>query len=118
MHWLIDFIFPRRLHRLAYFLRGAALDIITGFLYASSTTFQPRYWWPAVIAFAIYGLFFIILPRIRDVGMSGWLLLVTLIPVADVIFGIILLFRAPLLLRLPPPEAAAPNGSAEVLDGQ
>lgn len=111
MQCFVEFIFPRRLHRLAYFLRGVALDIVTGILYASSTTYNPRFWWPSVIVLIIYGLFFIVLPRIRDAGMSGWWLLVTFVPVADIVFGIILLFRAPALLtHQSPNEGTAPNG--------
>ena len=115
VHCLVEFIFPRRLHRLAYFLRGVALDTVTGILYASSTTFNPRFWWPSVIVLIIYGLFFIVLPRIRDVGMSGWWLLLTFIPVADIVFGIILLFRAPALLTPPSPNEGTPsNGGPTV----
>src|SRR6185369_1530246 len=54
MHCFVEFIFPRRLHRLAYFLRGVALNIVTGILYASSTTYNPRFWWPSVIVLGIY----------------------------------------------------------------
>lgn len=111
MHCFVEFIFPRRLHRLAYFLRGVALDTVTGILYASSTTYNPQFWWPWVIVLIIYGLFFIVLPRIRDAGMSGWWLLVAFIPVANIVFGIILLFRAPAFLTHPSPnEGTAPNG--------
>ena len=74
------------------------MDIVAGFVYANSTTFEPRYWWSSVIVLVTYGLFFIILPRIRDAGMNGWWLVVALIPVADIVLGIILLFRAPALL--------------------
>jgi uncharacterized membrane protein YhaH (DUF805 family) len=113
------------LHRLAYFLRGVALDIVTGILYASSTTYNPRFWWPSVIVLLIYGLYFIVLPRIRDAGMSGWWLLMTFIPVADIVFGIILLLRAPALLTHPSPnEGTAPNvgpavalGSSAIAEG-
>ena len=97
MHWLVEFIFPRRLHRLAH-LRGMIANIVTYFLYSGSTTMDSRYWWSSTIAVLIYGLFFIVLPRIRDIGMSGWWLLVTFIPVADIVLGIILLFRAPSIL--------------------
>ncbi len=115
MHCFLDLMFPCRLHRLAYFLRGVALDMVTAILYASSSTYNPRIWWPSVIALSIYGLFFIILPRIRDTGMSGWWLLVTFIPVVDFVFGIILLFRAPTLLTDPSPnEPTAPNGGPAV----
>ena len=119
MHSLVEFIFPRRLHRLAYFLRVVALNIVTGILYASSTTFNPQLWWPSVIVLIIYALSFIILPRIRDAGMSRWWLLAIFIPVADIVFGILLLFRAPALLAHPGPnkEGTAPNsGPAAALD--
>lgn len=118
MHSLAEFIFPRRLHRLAYFLRGVALDTVTGILYASSTTSNPRFWWPSVTVLIIYGLFFIILPRIRDAGMSAWWLLVTFIPLADFVFGIILLFRAPAFLAHPSlNEGTPPNGGPVVAIG-
>ena len=95
MHWLIEFIFPRRLHRLAYFLRLAAANIVTSFLYASSTTMDARCWWASVLVLLIYTLFLILLPRIRDIGMSGWWLLAGFIPIANIVLGIIMLFRAP-----------------------
>jgi hypothetical protein len=118
MNSFVEFIFPRRLHRLAYFLRGVAMDIIGGILYASSTTYNPRFWWPSVIVLTIYCLFFIILPRMRDIGMSGWWLVLTLVPVADIVLGIILLFRRPALLPHPNPnEGTAPNGGPAVAFG-
>ena len=109
MRWLIEFIFPRRLHRLAYFLRGILADIVTYFLYSCGTTMHPPYWWVSVIALSVYGLFFIVLPRIRDIRMSGWWLLVCFIPVANIVLGIILLFRAPALLTSPGPDEAPPT---------
>lgn len=73
---------------------------------------DSRVWWTSVITLSIYVVFFILLPRIRDIGMSGWWLLVTFVPVADIVFGIILLFRAPAMLSNRPnalePTATAP----------
>jgi uncharacterized membrane protein YhaH (DUF805 family) len=43
----------------------------------------------------VYSIFFIVLPRVRDIGMSGRLCLLVFIPLVDVVFGIILLLRAP-----------------------
>jgi len=77
---------------------------VIGILYASSTIYNPRLWWPSVIVLLVYGLFFIVLPRIRDTGMSGWWLLVTFVPGADIVFGIILLFRAPAVLTRSSPK--------------
>src|SRR5579859_2124614 len=95
---MIEFIFPYRLHRLAYLVRVLATNFVTYFLYSCSTTTDSRIWWASFIILTFYALFFIVLPRIRDIGMSGWWLLLTLVPIADGVFGIILLFRAPALL--------------------
>lgn len=96
MHWLIKVIFPRRLHRLAYFLRSLAIDILASFVYTTSTTMHPLWWWTLVIFLFAYSLFFILLPRLSDAGMSKWWLLAgVLIPVVGIVLGILLLFRAP-----------------------
>jgi uncharacterized membrane protein YhaH (DUF805 family) len=99
---MIEFIFPYRLHRLAYFIRGMVADAVTYFLYSCSTTMDSTVWWGSIIALWIYGIIFITLPRVRDLGMSGWWLLVTFVPVADFVFGIILLLRAPVILSRRP----------------
>jgi hypothetical protein len=99
MHPLIEFIFPGRLHRLAYFLRVVTTDILACFIYAFGGTNASSVW--LVLLFfglAVYQLFFIILPRIRDLGMSNWWLLLIFVPGVNVVFGIILLFRAPAIL--------------------
>ena len=95
---MIDLLFPHRLHRLAYLFRGLAVDAVTSFIYTCSTTMNAKVWWSSLIILTIYGMFFIALPRIRDIGMSGWWLLAMLIPGANIIFIIILLFRAPAML--------------------
>jgi uncharacterized membrane protein YhaH (DUF805 family) len=90
----IEFIFPRRLHRLAYFLRLVVVNILSSVLYTYRG--YMSYWSAAVIVLSsLYCVFFILLPRLRDVGMSAWWLLVAFIPVANILLGIILLFRAP-----------------------
>jgi uncharacterized membrane protein YhaH (DUF805 family) len=112
MSAVIEFIFPHRLHRLAYLFRGLAADIVTYFLYSCSTTMDSRAWWISIIALLIYGMFFIVLPRIRDIGMSGWWLLAMLIPGPNVVFGIILLFRAPAMLSPGPNQALHATAAA------
>ncbi len=95
-HPLIEFIFPGRLHRLAYFLRVTIMDILAGFVYAFGGTNASDVWlFSLFVALSVYQLFFIILPRIRDIAMSNWWLLLTFIPDVNVIFGIILLFGRP-----------------------
>jgi uncharacterized membrane protein YhaH (DUF805 family) len=66
------------------------------FIYAFSGTNASSSWLVLLIlALAAYQLIFIIRPRIRDIGMNNWWLLLILVPVVDVLFGTILLFRAP-----------------------
>jgi|SRR6185437_13441900 len=95
---MINLVFPQRLHRLAYFIRAAAADALTYFLYSHVSNEYSATWWILAAAVWLYGTFFIILPRIRDTGMNRWWLLLTFVPVANVVFGIILLFRAPAYL--------------------
>jgi len=105
MRPLVEFIFPHRLHRLAYFLRANVWSVFLYFVhavrypmaasvYTYRGTMADSYWSAAVIVLSLYGIFFILLPRLRDVGMSAWWLIVALIPVANILLGIILLFRA------------------------
>ena len=97
MRSLLEFIFPHRLHRVSYFLRGVAADGVMGFIYSYISVSHSEMWWLAISIILVYGIFFIVLPRIRDVGMSGWWLLVYFIPVVNIWLAIILLFRAPVL---------------------
>ena len=92
---LIEFIFPRRLHRLAYFLRLLASNVGFGLILATSSPLEQLL--PAVgfVTLAIYQVLFIGLPRLRDTGMSGWWILLAFIPIVYVFLSIILLFRAP-----------------------
>jgi hypothetical protein len=90
---IIGFLFPKRLHRLAYFLRlvvfNCCLVLILAYRHANDVGII------ASVVVSLYAIFFILLPRIRDIGMNGWWLIVSLVPVANVLLGIILLFRAP-----------------------
>jgi uncharacterized membrane protein YhaH (DUF805 family) len=95
MNAFIEFIFPRRLHRLDYFIRVILTNGATYSLYSCSTTMNPGLFWISTIALLIYAFLFIGLPRIRDIGMSGWWLLVIFIPFVNIWLGLILLFRAP-----------------------
>jgi uncharacterized membrane protein YhaH (DUF805 family) len=63
---------------------------------------DSRIWWASFIVIMLYGIFFIVLPRIRDIGMGGGWLLLIFVPIAGEIFGIILLFRAPTMLSNKP----------------
>ena len=79
-------------------MRGIVTEVLAYFLYSSDKTMDVRVWWASVIGLSLYALWFVVLPRIRDIGMSGWWLLTTLVPGVNIVFGIILAFRAPAML--------------------
>ena len=95
MNWLIRFIFPRRLHWVAFLLRLIVADVMPAFIYFTNSDTHSESFFLLDIILVIYTLIFIILPRIRDVGISGWWLLVAFIPFANSLLALILLFRAP-----------------------
>ena len=123
IQWLIDMVFPRRLHRMSYLVRGLLADVVVLSLYSNDTTMDPASWWSATIgvgdigvaAFgvAVYTLFFIILPRMRDLEMSNWWLLAAFVPVVNIGFALILLFRPP-QLHLGEPSGANEDRAAPV----
>jgi len=114
MREIVEFIFPLRLHRLAYFFRGSIVEIITSFLSTYGATDDFRYWWIPAAILSVYEAFFVVLPRIRDVEMSGWWLLACLVPFVGVALGIILLFRRPVLLSHTKPEASDSVGHQQI----
>jgi uncharacterized membrane protein YhaH (DUF805 family) len=95
MNVFIEFIFPRRLHRLGYFVRLTLSNVLGCVIYSCSTTMSPQLFWILVVAIFIYDFLFIALPRIRDLGMSGWWLLTLFVPLVNIFLSLILLFRAP-----------------------
>jgi uncharacterized membrane protein YhaH (DUF805 family) len=95
MRSLIEFIFPRRLHRVAYFLRLLASNVGFGLILATSSPLEQLVPFLGFATLAIYQVLFIGLPRLRDTGMSGWWILSAFVPVAYIFLSIILLFRAP-----------------------
>ena len=112
MSLLIEFIFPHRLHRLAYFLRLLATNILAGCIYAVGSTQDAYIGIISFIALGAYQVFFIALPRIRDINMSSWWLLLVLVPIANIVFGVILLFRAPPILSHRPNNALERTATA------
>lgn len=104
-HWLVEAVFPRRLHRVNYFLRMLAADVVAAGFYAAGTAFNGPACLASIVVLALYILFFVMLPRIRDIGVNGWWLLAALVPGPNFVLGIILLFRAPALLHPPSPNS-------------
>jgi hypothetical protein len=95
-------LFPKRVHRISFVVRFVVCSVLTQVLYeqmppSPSTLSAPAtiVWWLAGIFLAIYSVFFVFLPRLRDAGMSEWWLLVALFPVINLLLALVLAFRAP-----------------------
>ena len=95
MRWLTEFIFPKRLHRLGYIWRILATNLTAGVIIASTSPTEQLPTMLGLIAICVYQFFFILLPRVRDTGMSGWWVLLSVVPFVYVFLTIILVFRAP-----------------------
>ena len=93
MRWLIEFIFPKRIQRLGYLWRILATNLGVGLIFASSSPFENPSASLGLIALLAYQFFFVLLPRVRDTGMSGLWVLLSLVPIVYIFLGIILVFR-------------------------
>jgi hypothetical protein len=85
MQQIVEFIFPKRIHRLSFLVRALVTNLLCFWLivaFSSAHVITPipvttalcedsRYY-VAILALAIYNLLFLLLPRVRDIGMSGW----------------------------------------------
>ena len=108
MRQIIEFIFPKRIHRLSFLVRAIATNLLCFWLivaFSSMHVISPIpvvtapsedwHYYVAILALAIYNLLFLLLPRVRDTGMSGWWVLLSLVPVVNGFFFVFLIFRAP-----------------------
>jgi uncharacterized membrane protein YhaH (DUF805 family) len=95
MRWLVDLIFPKRLHRLGYIWRILATNLGVGMIVASASSIEHPVPAFLLLILFVYQLLFVLLPRVRDTGISGWWVLLSLVPVVYVFLAIILVFRAP-----------------------
>jgi uncharacterized membrane protein YhaH (DUF805 family) len=92
MRSLLGFLFPQRIGRLGYLWRILSTNLAVALILATSPTDQ-LYPIVSVGAIGVYQFLFILLPRVRDTGMSGWWVLLSLVPFVYVFLTIILLFR-------------------------
>ena len=93
------FLFPARLSRLQYLVRVIVFDVCVWLLYTARPLAQASTAWLRLLlicvgglALAIYGLFFVLLPRVADAGMSSWWITLGLFPYIGPLFQLVLLF--------------------------
>jgi len=109
---VIDFFFPKKLHRLSYVLRILITNGALCFLRSYCNAYGSGVWVICLVLAILYQIFFIAVPRVRDIGMNSWWVLLALMPGVNFIFGIILAFRAPVVSR-PPTVVVAPGAGEE-----
>ena len=116
MFGLIRFLFPWRLARISYVVRATVADTVL-FCYGPELLNETGIW--TLIALVLYQFIFIILPRIRDIGMRPYWIILMLLPLADYFLSCALIFRRtnprhnPFLRfpPTPPPVPAEPTSS-------
>jgi uncharacterized membrane protein YhaH (DUF805 family) len=122
MPQVVEFIFPKRIHRLSFLVRSLATNLLLFWLMVALSSAhvitpipvagepsEDWYYYVALLALGIYSLLFVWLPRVRDIGMSGWWVLLSLFPVVNGFFYLFLIFRAPEYHFEPVDEANSPD---------
>jgi uncharacterized membrane protein YhaH (DUF805 family) len=99
---LEEVVFPKRLHRIDYLVRIIVADACLWLLLNSAVPNDPTMAGLRLVAIClgafiigIYSIFFVLLPRLRDVGWSGWWVILGLFPYIGPLFHLLLLFIPP-----------------------
>lgn len=97
---LKSLIYPDRIGRVEYLLRYVPPNVALAYAYSLDDAVGPGF--VALALFVSLGLIpFAVLPRVRDTGMSYWILVLALVPLLDRALGAALLFKrgAPVLFE-------------------
>ena len=94
-----EVVFPKRLHRISYLVRIVIADFCLWLLLSIASPNDPTLGglrlvviFLGVFVIGIYSLFFVLLPRVRDAGWSGWWVLLGLLPYIGPFFHFVMLF--------------------------
>ena len=92
--FLVMLFFPQRIGRVSYFIRHCAIGLLVWGIVGSGLLqkYEDTGWILVLICF-IYQLLWVVLPRMRDLRMRTFWILLSPVPLINVIFGLILLFR-------------------------
>lgn len=96
---IVDLLFPKELRRLSYFLRVVPWNCAIWTLTAAGDYWRPDSGMTMMellgaLVLVLYGVFFILLPRTRDAGMPGWLLVLAFVPYLSSLLSLVLLFKS------------------------
>jgi rhomboid protease GluP len=99
---MVEFFFPKRLGRGSFFIRGLAISLIVwGLLACSFPTSESSGIATILWLLAwVYSVFWVVLPRMRDLSINPFWLILLGVPVIDAGFSTVLMFR-PSVIALP-----------------
>lgn len=101
----MNLFFPSRLSRLSYFVRNVLLTMLGYFILAELDGEQGSALTAAtrvglillMVVILAYWTWFVVRPRCKDAGINQWCILLAFVPIADILFGLALLFMRPKL---------------------
>jgi uncharacterized membrane protein YhaH (DUF805 family) len=109
--FLVTLFFPKRIGRGSYFIRHCVIGpLFWGILGSGLFQESEVTGWILLLLCSTYEILWVVLPRMRDLSIRAFWLILVFVPVVDGIFGLILLFRPSALalvrlsaLSVPPP---------------
>ena len=92
---VVTLFFPSRIGRGSYFIRGCATTLLGwGFIGGSGPAIESNVMATILVLLAfVYSTFWVVLPRMRDISMRPFWLILILVPGIDAVFGLVLMFR-------------------------
>ena len=99
MRGFTELIFPKRLDRFDYIWRVLVTDLALVVLAHTALADYPpptKQLFSALglIVLAVYQFVFVLWPRVRDTGMSGWCVSFSVVPFVYIVLTLFLAFRA------------------------
>jgi ABC-type branched-subunit amino acid transport system permease subunit len=108
--FLVALLFPARIGRLSYFIRDCVIALLFWGLLGGSLSNESDVIATILLLFAyVYWVFWVVLPRMRDLSMPPFRLILMAVPVLNLVFALILTFRPsaiawPRSTDTPPPK--------------
>jgi hypothetical protein len=92
--FLVALLFPPRIGRVSYFIRDCVIALLVWGVLGSSLSNESHLIVAILFLIAyVYWLFWVVLPRIRDLSMPPFWLILMLVPVLNVVFALVLTFQ-------------------------
>jgi hypothetical protein len=96
---MLRLLFPKQIGRLSYFIRIVPYSILNSYFEPLAQAITPGLSLHNIglgllaLASIFYGFVYIILPRVRDADLPRTSMICVLIPIVNIAYGILLLFK-------------------------